>query len=81
MLDAGIGPWEEEGLVAAVTPSHDIRRLSVWTTDLEDLAITFGLANAVCMDDDPVSDTRLHGGLLSLFSNSSSIVMRSLPMG
>ena len=70
MLDAGIGPWEEEGLVTAVTPSHDIWWLSVWTADLEDLAITFGLAHAMCMDDDPVSDARLHGGLLSVVLQS-----------
>jgi hypothetical protein len=68
MLDAGIGPWEEEGLVAVVTSADDIR--SVWTSDLEDLAVALRLAQSVWMDDDSVADARLHGGLLSVVLQS-----------
>jgi hypothetical protein len=64
VLEAGVGAREEQGLVARVTPADEIGGPAVRAVHLEDLAITNGLPHPMALDDDPISNSGLHGILL-----------------
>lgn len=68
-LDRGIGPRKEEGLVPAVPPPHQVRRITVRAMDLNHLAVPVRLADAVASDNDAVAHCCFHGALLSSLLN------------
>jgi hypothetical protein len=66
VLDLRIAPGKEETLVAVVTPAHEVRRISVLAADLEDLRVAIRLADVVALDDQTITDFRVHRAFLSL---------------
>ena len=66
MLDQGVRPGIQDGLVTAVAPTDDIRGQALRAPDLDHFTIPIGFADSMASNDDPISDTRLHE--LSSFS-------------
>jgi hypothetical protein len=64
VLDRGIGAREEEALVPVVVPADEVGRSTVLAADLEDLGIAVGFADVMTLDDQPVSNVRVHEGPL-----------------
>jgi hypothetical protein len=65
VLDAGVRAREHEALVPVVAPPHDVRRGTVLSVNREDLRVPLLLADAVSLDDQPVTDRCTHRLLLS----------------
>src|SRR5690606_19835496 len=57
--DAAVGARVGQALVAVV-PAHQVRRLAVAATHLEDLALAARLGDLATLDDDPVAHLRAH---------------------
>ena len=70
--DGGIWSWEEEILVACISPPHEVWRFPVLMANLQDFAVTIMLAHVVPLDDNPVPDFRLHLGSLHCVEVSCS---------
>jgi hypothetical protein len=58
--DEGVGPREEESLVAVRRPADAVRRCAVVATDLQDLGVAVTVADVVARDDESISDVCLH---------------------
>ena len=55
VLELAVGAGVEQGLVAVIEP-HEVRRTAVGSADLEDLAMTVGLADLLAVDDEAFAD-------------------------
>lgn len=64
MLDRRIRSREEETLFPGVAPADHVRRSPVRSVHLEDFSVAVRLAKAMALDDDAVTDGRLHETLL-----------------
>jgi hypothetical protein len=60
VLDEGIRTRKEESFVAVVTPPDAVGRTAVVTMHLEDLCVPIGLTHVMTLDDQSVTDLRLH---------------------
>lgn len=60
VLDRDIRAGKEEALMAVVSPTDQIRRLTVGPVHLQDLRISIGFAHHMALHDESVSDTRIH---------------------
>ena len=60
VLNSGVSPRKEEGLVVVVTPSHEVGRLTIGTMNLEYQAITVRLTGTMPSYDYAVTNARLH---------------------
>src|SRR3954452_72588 len=61
MLDRRIGAREEERRPTRGGPLHEVRRKSVGTVDLEDLAVPHRFVHMCAVHHDPVAYCCLHG--------------------
>jgi hypothetical protein len=60
-LDDGVARREAQALMAVVVPAHQVRRTSVLTVHLEDLAVPIRFGDMTTLHDHPVTNTRSHG--------------------
>jgi hypothetical protein len=65
VLHGGIGAREEEGVVFAVFPTHNVRRFSICTLHFYDLAVAIRLSDPVAVDHNAISYARTHDVHLS----------------
>jgi hypothetical protein len=65
VLDGGIGAREEEGVVIAVFPAHDVRWFSIWAPHFYHLAVAIRLSDPVAVDHNAISYARTHDVHLS----------------
>jgi hypothetical protein len=75
VLDGGVGSREEEGVVVAVFPAHNVRRFSVCTTHFYYLAVAIRLSDPVTVDNNAISYARKHDGSLSTRQSLGPIVV------
>ena len=61
VLDPCVRSGKEQRFVPVVVPADDIRRTSVCSLDLEDLAIPVGFADVVALDHDSITHARAIG--------------------
>jgi hypothetical protein len=64
VLNDGVRTREEEGLVPGVLPAHEVGRSTVRAPHLQNLGVHPVLADAMSLDDEPISDLCLHVLLL-----------------
>lgn len=64
VLDLCVGPWEEQALVAVITPSDQPGRRTIFAVHLQHLAVLVGGTNVVSLDDQPITDCCAHQTLL-----------------
>jgi hypothetical protein len=65
VLDGGVGAREEEGVVVAVFPAHNVWRLSICTPHFYYLAVAIRLSDPVAVDHNAISNVRTHDVSLS----------------
>lgn len=70
VLDDGVVAREEQHLVAAVPPPHQVGRATVSASHLQDLAVPIGVAHMMTFDDDPIALYCVHGIPLSQIGRS-----------
>ena len=65
MLNRGVRTRKEQRLVSIFTPAHEIGRTSMRTADLQHLPINIMCPHTVPLDDDPITNARVHSSLLA----------------
>jgi hypothetical protein len=74
LLYRHVRAWVEEGLVTAVLPTHEVRRAAVGPSDLEHLAHPLGTAAVIPGDNEPISDSGVHGHASFVFDELSGVI-------